>query len=99
MSMKSSPTWRFTTSLALAAACWGLGGVMTKSVLADVPPLTLLVVQLTVSIVFLWAIAAAQKLRLPQRNDIMRLGLTGLLNPGLAYTFSLIGLALTTAST
>lgn len=84
--------------MVLAAACWGLGGVMTKSMLADVPPLTLLVAQLVVSVLFLWAIVLAQKLRLPQRRDALRLGLTGLLNPGLAYTFSLIGLTLTTAS-
>ncbi len=88
----------FAASMVLAAACWGLGGVMTKSVLANVPPLTLLVAQLVVSILFLWAIVLAQKLRLPQRRDVLRLGLTGLLNPGLAYTFSLLGLTLTTAS-
>lgn len=96
--MKNTSTRNFTVSMVLAAACWGLGGVMTKSVLADVPPLTLLAAQLVVSVVFLWAVVAAQKLRLPQRRDILRLGLTGLLNPGLAYTFSLIGLTLTTAS-
>jgi len=96
--MKNTSTRNFTASMVLAAACWGLGGVMTKSVLADVPPLTLLVAQLVVSVLFLWAIVLAQKLRLPQRADVFRLGLTGLLNPGLAYTFSLIGLTLTTAS-
>ena len=96
--MKSTPTRNFAASMALAAACWGLGGVMTKGVLADVPPLTLLVAQLIVSVLFLWAIVLAQKLRLPQRRDVLRLGLTGALNPGLAYTFSLLGLTLTTAS-
>ena len=54
--------------------------------------------QLTVSVVFLWAIVLVQRLRLPQRRDIVRLGGIGILNPGLAYTFGLLGLSRTTAS-
>ena len=96
--MKNSLHWTFTISLVLAATCWGLGGVMSKSVVAHVPPLTLLVAQLTVSITFLWAAMVMQKTRLLHRREVFRLGLTGVLNPGLAYTFSLIGLTLTTAS-
>ena len=86
------------TALVLAAACWGGATVITKHVLTDVPPLTLLVLQLTVSVIFLWAIVAMQRLRLPQRRDIVRLGGIGILNPGLAYTFGLLGLSRTTAS-
>jgi drug/metabolite transporter (DMT)-like permease len=86
------------TALVLAAACWGGATVITKHVLTDVPPLTLLVLQLTVSVVFLWAIVLVQGLRLPQRSDIVRLGGIGILNPGLAYTFGLLGLTYTTAS-
>ena len=41
------------TALVLAAACWGGATVITKHVLTDVPPLTLLVLQLTVSVAFL----------------------------------------------
>ena len=85
-------------ALTLAAACWGLGGVMTKSVLTSVPPLTLLVAQLAVSVAFLWAVTMAHKTYLPAPKEILRLGFTGLLNPGLAYTLSLIGLTFTTAS-
>jgi drug/metabolite transporter (DMT)-like permease len=84
--------------LVLAAACWGTATVITKHVLTDIPPLTLLVLQLTVSVVFLWAIVLVQRLRLPQRRDIVRLGGIGILNPGLAYTFGLLGLSSTTAS-
>jgi hypothetical protein len=40
----------------------------------------------------------AQRLRLPWRRDIVRFGGISLLNPGLAYTFSLLGLTRTTAS-
>jgi drug/metabolite transporter (DMT)-like permease len=86
------------TALVLAAACWGGATVITKHILTDIPPLTLLVLQLTVSVVFLWAIVLMQRLRLPQRSDIVRLGGLGILNPGLAYTFGLLGLSYTTAS-
>jgi drug/metabolite transporter (DMT)-like permease len=86
------------TALVLAAACWGGATVVTKHVLTDIPALTLLVLQLTVSIVFLWAIVVVQRLRMPGRSDIVRLGGIGILNPGLAYTFGLLGLSQTTAS-
>jgi drug/metabolite transporter (DMT)-like permease len=85
-------------ALTLAAACWGAATVITKHILTDIPPLTLLVLQLTVSVAFLWAVVFAQRLRLPQRRDIARLGGIGILNPGLAYTFGLLGLTRTTAS-
>jgi drug/metabolite transporter (DMT)-like permease len=55
-------------ALVLAAACWGCATVITKHVLTDVPPLTLLVLQLTVSVVFLWMIVVAQRLRLPRQR-------------------------------
>ena len=84
-------------ALVLAAACWGTATVITKHVLTDIPPLSLLVLQLTISVVFLWAIVLVQRLRLPQRPDIVRLGGLGILNPGLAYTFGLLGLSYTTA--
>lgn len=93
-----APDWKSAAALVLAAACWGLGGVMTKSVLAGVPPVTLLVVQLAASNLGLWSIVLAGRIRLPDRGEILRLGLTGVLNPGLAYTFSLIGLTFTSAS-
>jgi drug/metabolite transporter (DMT)-like permease len=85
-------------ALVLAAACWGAATVITKHVLTDIPPLTLLVLQLTISVSFLWMVVFVQRLRLPQRGDIVRLGGIGILNPGLAYTFGLLGLSRTTAS-
>ena len=97
-SAAANSDWKSAAALVLAAACWGLGGVMTKSVLAGVPPVTLLVVQLAASNLGLWSILLAGRIRLPARGEILRLGLTGVLNPGLAYTFSLIGLTFTSAS-
>lgn len=96
--MKEIARWPFAASLLMAAACWGVGGVMSKRALAEVQPLTLLVIQLTVSVLFLWAIVFVQRSRPPNRSEIVRLGLMGLLNPGLAYTFTLMGLTFTSVS-
>jgi hypothetical protein len=43
--------WGFKTALLLAAACWGIGTVMSKGVLDHVPPLTLLVIQLAANLI------------------------------------------------
>lgn len=85
-------------ALTLAAACWGFATVMTKAALTQIPPLTLLVIQLAVSVAGLWVMVVAQRARLPPRRTAYQLGLLGLLNPGIAYTLSLLGLRLTTAS-
>lgn len=96
--LKSSSNLTFSVAMVLAAACWGFATVMTKGALGLVPPLTLLVVQLAVSIVFLWAMVIFQRSRLPASKQTLQLGLVGLLNPGIAYTFGLLGLTLTNAS-
>lgn len=96
--IKSMSKGGFVLTMILAAACWGTGTVMSKGVLGYVPPLTLLVVQLAASLVFLWTVIAVQRIHLPLRRETLWLALIGLLNPGLAYTFSLLGLSLTTAS-
>jgi drug/metabolite transporter (DMT)-like permease len=87
-----------TLSLILSAACWGLATVLTKRVLQDVPPLTLLVAQLLVSVIFLWLMIAGRRIAVSFDRQAFLLSLTGLLNPGLAYTLSLLGLTLTSAS-
>lgn len=88
----------FVLAMIMAAACWGAGTVMSKGILGYIPPLTLLVVQLIASLTFLWTVIAVQRLSIPLRRETLWLALIGLLNPGLAYTFSLLGLSLTTAS-
>ncbi len=40
-------------ALALAAVCWGTGTVISKAALAEIPPLTLLPVQLAASVAVL----------------------------------------------
>lgn len=90
--------WRYVAAGVLAAACWGFALVMTKGALKYIPPLTLLVVQLIASNVFLWIVLAARRLPLPPHRKVLKLGITGVLEPGLTYTFAVVGLTHTTAS-
>jgi drug/metabolite transporter (DMT)-like permease len=92
------PGRRHAAFLIAAAASWGIGTVVSKQAVAEVPPLTLLVVQLAVSVAFLVLLAALRGERWPAGRDGRLLGRLGLLNPGLAYALSLIGLTEITAS-
>jgi probable blue pigment (indigoidine) exporter len=74
-------------ALVAAAACWGLGTVVSKQLVDDVTPLTLLPVQLAASCGLLaWT------------PPVRRLAALGVLNPGIAYALGLIGLTTITAS-
>jgi probable blue pigment (indigoidine) exporter len=84
--------------LVLAAACWGIGTVVSKQAVAELPPLTLLSIQLAVSVAALLVITRVRGDRMPGGREGRLLGRLGLLNPGLAYALSLIGLAEITAS-
>jgi drug/metabolite transporter (DMT)-like permease len=85
-------------SLVLAAACWGLGTVLSKAALDHLPPLTLLVTQLTASLGLLWLVLSLQRVPWRWSRQLLPVSLLGWLNPGVSYTLSLIGLSLTTAS-
>jgi len=87
---------RHLAALILAAACWGLGTVLSKQAVAEVSPFVLLPAQLAVSLAFLVVAAriGGQQLR-PEGGLLGRLGL---LNPGLAYALSLVGLTQISAS-
>lgn len=82
----------------LSAVCWGSATVMSKGVLGHMPPMTLLAVQLTASIIVLWLAVLALRFRVRLDRHTRRASLSGILEPGLAYTFGITGLALTTAS-
>lgn len=84
--------------MVLAAACWGFATVMSKGALAYIPPLTLLVVQLTASTASLWIVIFAGRVRIRLDRQILWPALFGLLEPGFDHTLGLIGLTLTTAS-
>ncbi len=85
-------------ALILAAACWGAGTAASKQAVAEIPPLTLLPVQLAISLAFIGTIARRRGERLPRGRDGQLLGRLGLLNPGVAYALSLAGLSMITAS-
>lgn len=88
---------RDLASLILAAVCWGLGTVVSKAALTEIPPVTLLAIQLASSLVVLTVLMRRQGI--PLRGDAPRLLLRlGLLNPGLSYALGLVGLASITAS-
>jgi drug/metabolite transporter (DMT)-like permease len=85
-------------SLVAAAACWGAGTVVSKQAVAELPPITLLATQLAVSVGTLVVLAIARRESLPAGRDGRLLGRLGLLNPGVAYALSLIGLTTISAS-
>lgn len=87
-----------TGAAVLSTACFGLGTVMSEAALARVPPLTLLPLQLSASVAFLAAAILWRGVRMPRQRGDLKPALAGILEPGLAYTAGVVGLALTTAS-
>ena len=81
-----------------AAACWGLGTVVSKQVVDDVVPLTLLPLELAVSSALLLTITVARRESFAWTPPVRRLTALGVLNPGLAYALGLVGLTTITAS-
>ena len=88
---------RDLAALILAATCWGVGTVISKAALAEVPPLTLLPIQLAASLAILAILMRRQGISFRTEGSPL-LGRLGLLNPGLAYALSLLGLTTITAS-
>ena len=84
--------------LVLAAASWGLGTVLSKYALDEIPALSLLPIQLAASVALLAVLVRRNRGRRPVDASPPILGRLGLLNPGLAYTFTLLGLATISAS-
>jgi drug/metabolite transporter (DMT)-like permease len=89
---------RVALSLILAAASWGVGTAISKRAVLEFPPLTLLPIQLAVSLVSLVLIMRWRGEHLRAGSVPALLGRLGLLNPGLAYALSLLGLVQITAS-
>ena len=85
-------------ALILAAACWGVGVVISKRAVAEFPPLTLLAIQLTASLLALAVWMRIRRMPLRDRSAAPVLVRLGLLNPGLAYALSLLGLVTISAS-
>lgn len=91
-------TRRAALALTLAAASWGLGTVVSKRAVDEIPPLTLLPIQLAASLIVMVLLMRWRRLPLRDRAAAPVLGRLGLLNPGLAYALSLLGLVHITAS-
>jgi probable blue pigment (indigoidine) exporter len=84
--------------LTLAAACWGLGTVISKRAVAEISPLILLPIQLAASLVVLSVLMRRRGTPLRGGAGAPLLGRLGILNPGLAYALSLLGLVSISAS-
>jgi drug/metabolite transporter (DMT)-like permease len=96
--LRASTTRTALAPLVAAAACWGTGTVVSKQVVDDVAPLTLLPVQLVASCAFLLVIALVRREPFAWTPPVRRLAALGVLNPGIAYALGLIGLTTITAS-
>lgn len=74
-------------ALTLAAASWGLGTVISKRALEEIPPLTLLPIQLSASLLVLATLMRGRGMSL--RGSPAVLARLGILNPGLLYLTAL----------
>ena len=77
-------------ALVAAAACWGLGTVVSKQIVDDVAPLTLLPVQLAASCAVLLAVTLVRRESVAWTPPVQRIAALGVLNPGIAYALGLI---------
>ena len=90
---------KHTLFLVAAAASWGTATAISKRAVDEIEPLTLLPIELAVSVGALGVAVLLTRVRFRWSSEHRRLGLLGLLNPGLSYALSLAGLARITAST
>ena len=97
--MPESTSYRHALLIVSATACWGGGTVLSKQVLdRGVAPLTLLAIELAASTLLLGLGALVLGVRPHWSPAFARLALLGVLNPGVAYAFGLLGLVTITAS-
>ena len=84
--------------LIVACALWGAATVVNKALLASLPPLTLLFLELASSVTALWAILSFSRVQLPPPLLLWPIVALGVLNPGIVYALALMGLARVSAS-
>lgn len=84
----------------LFAACsfWGGATVLNKALLTTISPVLLLLIQLLASAALLGGAVLWLKKALPQGKALVAAIALGVLNPGISYTFSLMGLERISAS-
>src|SRR4051794_35462668 len=68
-------------ALVAATACWGFGTVVSKQVVDDVAPLTLLPIQLAASSALLLVVTVARREPIALTSPVRRLAALGVLNP------------------
>jgi drug/metabolite transporter (DMT)-like permease len=81
-----------------ASICWGGATVMSKAALHYAPPLTLFLIQMVSSFCFLLVLLRGYPHKFRWSYKLVRVGATGLLEPGIAYLLGNLGLKFTTAS-
>ena len=89
------------TPIAIAlsyAFCWGVGVTLTKIALSEIAATTLLIIQLTASVLILNAACYLRDRQLPLAWGHLKQGTAGIFEPGLAYMFGIFGVHMTTAS-
>ena len=97
--MSGNISYRHASLVVAATACWGTGTVLSKQVLnRGVAPLTLLIIELAVSSLFLFVIVMAKRVRLNWCPNLCKLAVLGVLNPGVSYALALLGLVSISAS-
>lgn len=97
-----SPHRGAVLGLILAAVAWGSGTVISKRAVAEIPPFPLLTIQLAASVAALWLALWVTQRRAGAVGSVEPvpplLARLGILNPGIAYALTLIGLTQITAS-
>jgi len=75
-----------------ATVLWAVGSLLSKHSLKWFPPLTLLVIELVASVSSLSFLLFATRRGKPMPRKMLRLSIPGLLQPGVAYALSFVGL-------
>ncbi|HET9203584.1 MAG TPA: DMT family transporter [Acidimicrobiia bacterium] len=81
-----------------AAASWGIATVITKHALGEIPPITLLPIQLAASVLLVTPFLLLRQREPPRTERLGKLTALGVLNPGISYALGLLGLVFITAS-
>lgn len=89
--------WVAIAAMIGSAACWGGATVMSRDLLGHMQAPTLLVIQLSASVAVLLLLALPHRPLRYASASLMKVSLTGILEPGLAYSVGLWGLSLTSA--
>lgn len=80
------------TAMVGASFCWATGSVLTASLVRDVSPVLLVVLQLLGSTVFLWGVIVSRCATIPHMRRMLLAGSLGVLEPGLTYLCCAAGL-------